>query len=87
MGQPGAAVNNALSEPLTLIQLADLVAYWTYRRYAALDDRGFRILAPHIRAYGGSVPGLCELISDETREKVSKIPEPDYPFPAPTPVV
>ena len=75
------------SKASRLIQLADLVAYWTYRRYAALDDRGFRILAPHIRAYGGSVPGLCELISDETREKVSKIPEPDYPFPAPTPVV
>jgi hypothetical protein len=34
------------SKASRLIQIADMVAYWIYRRYEALDDRGFKLIAP-----------------------------------------
>jgi len=73
------------SKASRLIQLADLIAYWTFRRYEAHDDRGYRLLAPYFHAYGGKAHGLCELLAEETKDALARIPEPTYPFPPPTP--
>lgn len=73
------------SKASRLIQIADLVAYWIFRRYQALDDRGFQLIAPYIHSFGGGSQGLYELVSDETKQAIANIPAPQYPFPAATP--
>ncbi|MEQ8042407.1 DUF3800 domain-containing protein [Xanthomonas hortorum] len=74
------------SKASRLIQMADFVAHWTYRRYQSLDDRGFSLIAPHLHTYGGVCHGLYEYISSTTLERL-KVPAPQkYAFPAPTPL-
>lgn len=68
-----------------LIQMADLIAYWIYRRYEADDDRGFKILQPCIHRYGGVSHGLFEMITPETQQRLQNIGAQQYPFPPPTP--
>ena len=70
------------SKASRLIQMADNIAYWIYRRYQALDDRGFQIIQPHFCKLGGTQIALHEVISDETRERLKNIKPPEYPFPA-----
>lgn len=75
------------SKASRLIQMADFIAHWTYRRYQAQDDRGFRLIQPHIHKYGGKTHGLFELVSEKTTQRMAAIPETHkYPFPAPTPI-
>jgi Protein of unknown function (DUF3800) len=69
-----------------LIQLADSVAYWVYRRYAARDDRGYQLIEPHIHGFLGGKQGLYEMISESTKLEVSQILDSPYPFPKPTPM-
>ncbi|WP_321815069.1 MULTISPECIES: DUF3800 domain-containing protein [unclassified Paraburkholderia] len=66
-----------------LIQMADNVAYWIYRRYQALDNRGFEIIEPHFFRMGAERTSLHELVSEATRERLRNMPEPKYPFPPP----
>lgn len=74
------------SKASRLIQLADMVAYWIFRRYQSLDDRGFKLLAPYFHGIGGSKSGLYEYVSQETLDKLAAIPPHPHPFPAPTPI-
>lgn len=69
-----------------LIQLADMVAYWIYRRYEALDDRGYKLIEPYIHGFAGGSQGLYELISPATVARLANIPVPQYPFPQPNPI-
>jgi len=45
-----------------LIQLADLIAYATYRKYASNDDRYFSIFASRIDQNAGTIHGLYEFL-------------------------
>lgn len=74
------------SKASRLIQIADMVAYWIYRRYQALDDRGFNLILPHIHGFDGEKQGLYENISQATVDKLAAISAPAYPFPMPTPI-
>jgi hypothetical protein len=74
------------SKASRLIQIADMVAYWIYRRYEALDDRGFKLIAPFIHRFSDSPQGLYELISPTTRAALSTISPQPYPFPSPNPI-
>lgn len=67
-----------------LIQLADLIAYWIYRYYQSLDNRGFNMIEPHIWASDGEKLGLIEHISEETRAKLLTAHHHGYPFPSPS---
>ncbi len=66
-----------------LIQMADLIAYWIFRRYESLDEQGFNLIRPYLHAYGGVTHGLYELISPKTQEAMNNIPLHPYPFPKP----
>lgn len=72
------------SKASRLIQLADVIAYWIYRRYAALDDRGFKIIEPFIYKADKQLHGLIELLSDQALDSLNQISESPYPFPNPT---
>jgi hypothetical protein len=72
------------SKASRLIQMADQIAYWIFRRYQAGDDRGFKIIEPHFCKMGGQTTTLHEVISDATREKLQAIEPHKYPFPEPT---
>ncbi len=72
------------SKSSRLIQLADIVAYWIFRRYEAKDDRGFQLINPYFHSFGGIKHGLFELVSDETRVDLLNIPTAKYPFPSPS---
>jgi hypothetical protein len=74
------------SKASRLIQIADMVAYWMYRRYEALDDRGFQLISPFFHSFSGGNQGLYELISPATVARLASIPVQAYPFPAPKPV-
>lgn len=74
------------SKASRLIQIADMVAYWIFRRYQSLDGRGFEMITPYIHGFGGGRQGLYELISDETRARLVNIQPHAHPFPAPTPI-
>ncbi|MBT9166185.1 MAG: hypothetical protein DDT25_00864 [Chloroflexi bacterium] len=58
------------SKASRLMQMADMVAYWIYRRYSAGDDSGFKFIQPFFHRYGGINHGLKEIISDETRAEL-----------------
>lgn len=73
------------SKASRLIQLADLVAYWIFRRYQSQDSRGFDLIAPYFHRYHGGQQGLYELISPATTAKLSAPTVNPHPFPAPTP--
>lgn len=74
------------SKASRLIQMADFIAHWTFRRYQSLDDRGYSHIAPHLHSYGGVCHGLFEQISPETAAKIATPAIQKYPFPAPTPL-
>lgn len=74
------------SKASRLIQIADMVAYWIFRRYQSLDDRGYNLIYPNIHGFSGGKQGLYELISDETRNALAAIAPPKHPFPEPTPI-
>lgn len=67
-----------------LIQLADLVAYWVFRRYEALDNRGFNLIEPYFHGYGGQKQGLCETIDPATQAIIQAGKPPKISFPAPS---
>ena len=48
------------SKASRLIQLADLIAYWLYRYYTSLDNRGLRLHEPNFLRYGNERVGLIE---------------------------
>lgn len=75
------------SKASRLIQMADNIAYWIYRRYQALDNRGFEIIEPHFFKMGSGRTSLHELVSDATLERLRHLPKPKYPFPPPTPII
>lgn len=64
-----------------LIQMADLVAYWIFRRYEALDARGFDLIAPYFHGYAGKKQGLCETLDPATLAIVQAAPAAKHPFP------
>jgi Protein of unknown function (DUF3800) len=72
------------SKASRLIQLADSVAYWIYRRYAALDDRGYRMIEPHIHGFSGGKQGAYELLTEQTQTELNCLQAPSHPFPTPT---
>jgi hypothetical protein len=74
------------SKASRLIQIADMVAYWIYRRYQARDDRGYQLIAPYIHGFSGGRQGFYEHISPATELAIANIPAHQYPFPAPTPI-
>lgn len=69
-----------------LIQMADLIAYWIFRRYESGDDRGFDRILPFILRQGDQLTGLYEKISPETRRLLANQPPPPYPFPDAHPI-
>ncbi|NIE68393.1 DUF3800 domain-containing protein [Burkholderia sp. Ax-1719] len=71
------------SKASRLIQMADNVAYWIYRRYQSLDNRGFEIIEPHFFKTGAGRTSLHELVTHATRERLKDLPAPKHPFPAP----
>lgn len=88
VGHTNGKLRNLAETPLfldskasRLIQAADLIAYWTFRRYQALDDRGFKIIEPLFCRINGQVSGLVEIITEETRNRIAAIPAHAHPFP------
>lgn len=73
------------SKASRLIQVADLIAYWIYRRYEAGDDQGFKLIAPFFHGYKGGQQGLFELISAEAQAALATTKTYAHPFPSPTP--
>lgn len=69
-----------------LIQMADLIAYWIFRRYESLDEQGYNLISPYIHSYSGIKHGLYELISPETQVRLQNIPVHSNPFPSPNPI-
>ncbi|WP_321883169.1 DUF3800 domain-containing protein [Paraburkholderia bannensis] len=87
-GHTGGRLRNFAEVPMfldskasRLIQMADNVAYWIYRRYQALDARGFEIIEPHFFKLGAGRTSLHELISDASRDRLRNLPGQKYPFP------
>lgn len=72
------------SKASRLIQMADLIAYWLYRYYNGLDNRGFNLLKSHFLTDGKEQIGLIERISDDTRQKLKTANDKGYPFPSTT---
>ena len=73
------------SKASRLIQVADMVAYWIYRRYAAHDDRGFRLIEPYFENFAGQMQGFHQMVSQATLDAVANIPAPAHPFPVAAP--
>ncbi|MEG3997989.1 DUF3800 domain-containing protein [Microcoleus sp. SVA1B1] len=69
------------SKASRLIQAADLIAYWIFRRYEALDDRGFKLLESYFCSSHGQKVGLIEHISQGTADSVRNMPPHEHPFP------
>lgn len=71
------------SKASRLIQLADLVAYWIFRYFESSDDRGYKLIEPHLMTRHGRVSLITD-ISVETRERLAQIDPHRYPFPSPS---
>lgn len=69
------------SKASRMIQMADMVAYWIYRRYQANDPRGFDLIAPYFFHADGERIGLYELVSESTSARLAATREQKYPFP------
>lgn len=69
------------SKASRMIQMADMVAYWIYRRYQAKDPRGFDLISPYFFHSNGEQIGLYELVSEATAAQLAAPPEQKYPFP------
>ena len=72
------------SKASRLIQLADLIAYWLYRYYNSLDNRGFKLIEPYILRHGSERIGLIEHISDQGYARLQQAGDKGYPFPSPS---
>jgi hypothetical protein len=69
------------SKATRLIQLADTVCYWIYRRYEAGDDRGWQMIAPYLANLGNGRTGLHEVLDPATPALLAN-PQPQaHPFP------
>ncbi len=75
------------SKASRLIQMADLIAYWIFRHFQSGDDRGYQLIEPHFHKFRGVVQGLVKMVTPECDQRLANLPEPDHPFPAPSPVV
>lgn len=75
------------SKSTRLLQLADSIAYWIYRRYSAGDDWGWRELHPHFAPLGNGQTGLHEVLAPDTPATLQAIHPSIWPFPPalPTP--
>jgi hypothetical protein len=73
------------SKSTRLIQLADSVAYWIYRRYQAQDDWGWRAIHAHFAPLGNGRTGLHEVLAPATPAALQAIQPNAWPFPAPLP--
>lgn len=69
-----------------LIQLADLIAFWIFRRYESQDEQGYNLIKPYIHTYNGIQHGLYELVGAETQKKLENVPIHPHPFPSPNPI-
>jgi hypothetical protein len=74
------------SKASRMIQLADLVAYWIFRRYEAGDHRGFAHIGPAILRYQGEMNGLKEFVSTATSAELTNPRPQSHPFPPPSPL-
>ncbi|WP_323614905.1 DUF3800 domain-containing protein [Pseudomonas putida] len=54
------------SKASRLIQMADLIAYWIFRFYQSKDDRGYRLIEPHIYRQGPEQVGLVTAVTPQT---------------------
>ncbi|TAK93499.1 DUF3800 domain-containing protein [Patescibacteria group bacterium] len=72
------------SKASRLIQMADMIAYWIFRRYEAKDDRGFKMIEPYFHAYGGIKHGFFQNLSTVTAASFQNLPPHKHPFPAPS---
>lgn len=71
------------SKATRLLQLADTVCYWIYRRYESGDARGWELIAPHFAQLGNARTGLHEVLHPDTPARLAT-PQPQlYPFPEP----
>ncbi|KVN88858.1 DUF3800 domain-containing protein [Burkholderia ubonensis] len=73
------------SKSTRLIQLADSIVYWIYRRYSALDDWGWRVVHPYLANLGNGRTGLHEVLAPPTPARLQGIQPSAWPFPAPLP--
>lgn len=69
------------SKASRLIQLADTVCYWIYRRYEAGDDHGWAFIDPYFAKLGNGRTGLHEVLDPDTPGALANIQPSPYPFP------
>ncbi|HDR8909200.1 TPA: DUF3800 domain-containing protein [Burkholderia multivorans] len=73
------------SKSTRLIQLADSIAYWIFRRYASRDDWGWRELHTQFANLGNGRSGLHEVLAPDTPAALQAMQTSPWPFPAPLP--
>ena len=73
------------SRATRLMQLADTICYWIFRRYESGDDRGWQFIHPHFANLGNNLSGLHQVLAVETPQMLAN-PKPQ-PFPFPPPLV
>ncbi|WP_296649888.1 DUF3800 domain-containing protein [Paraburkholderia sp.] len=71
------------SKATRLIQLADSICYWIYRRYQSLDDRGWQLIQPYFANLGNGRTGLHEVLAPATPALLANIAPDPHPFPPP----
>ncbi|MYM80786.1 MULTISPECIES: DUF3800 domain-containing protein [Duganella] len=89
-GNANGKVRNFAEVPLfldskasRLIQLADLIAYWTFRYFQSGDDRGYKMIEPYFCRFAGA-NGYMPRITAATEQRLQTLAAQKYPFPAPT---
>lgn len=70
------------SKASRLIQMADLIAYWIFRYFESGDDRGYKLIEPHIHGRNGSKVGLIKSVTPEAERRLAALPAHKYPFPS-----
>ncbi|MGN6318254.1 DUF3800 domain-containing protein [Trinickia sp.] len=71
------------SKASRLIQMADIVAYWTFRYFQSSDHRGFSLIRPFCADRGDANDGLITDLSTETTAKLANAAPHKHPFPFP----
>ena len=71
------------SKASRLIQLADLIAYWTFRHFQSGDDRGYKLIEPYFCRFSGTT-GYMPRITAATEQRLQTLAPQKYPFPAAT---
>lgn len=74
------------SKSTRLIQLADCIAYWIFRRYARLDQWAWPQIEPFMAALGNSRTGLHQVLDPSTPDRLASAPPPRFPFPPAAPL-